>query len=333
MARYLLLKQGGLSTADVVDSTGSYGAFVDAKSALAGYKFRVFLSAAASLDDQVASIGQEALCWFMKTPTLPGNPRVCVPWDIGSAPDYPSAASPSAFTLSPVVDGSFKVSRTRIAIVRNNVRVNFDWDPRTNTLWRSGLHHRYREPDLLVVRQLHDRRDAGHGGGGERPELRAAGAGLEPADGQGWRDGELDLTRFFDLRNEPRIVTGFEILLSGLRPESRARRQVRLRLGRAHRLPEGGLRWVVGRQGVPRHDREACQGRRHALLGHGGRGLDAPGDPLPAGPGDLTNGRRTVRRRTGRPPRVSPGRARGHEPPRQARPLCIRPASGRCGDE
>lgn len=135
MVRYLLKRWCAVGAGELTESAGDFGAFPDARDTLSGYKFRTIISQKSEAADHIQAIGNEALCWFMRSPTLPGAPWVAVPWEMGSPVDYRSTASPFIFERSRahVVEGSFSPGVTRISLVANSIRVNYDWDPRTNT--------------------------------------------------------------------------------------------------------------------------------------------------------------------------------------------------------
>lgn len=135
IVRYLLKRWCGVSAGEIVENSGDFGAFPDAKTALTTYQFRTILSQRASAYDHIRAIGAESLCWFKRCPTLPGAPFVAVPWELGSAVDYRTVSEPFVFyrTRAHVVADSFEVGYTGISDVANSVRVNYDWDPRTNT--------------------------------------------------------------------------------------------------------------------------------------------------------------------------------------------------------
>ncbi len=135
MVRYLLRRWSGIPSGQIVETPDQFGAFPDAKAELAGYKFRALFSRQVSLEEHIAQIESEALCSFMRTPTEPSSPFVAVPWNIGQPVNYRSAAVPFIFSRKKahVVQGSFSAGTTRITLVANTVRVNYDWDPRTDT--------------------------------------------------------------------------------------------------------------------------------------------------------------------------------------------------------
>lgn len=135
MVRYLLREFGGLTSGDIVESTGEFGSFATARSALNAYKFLVHLTDRVDVDRAIARIGYESLCWFKRTPTRAGAPFTAIPWDVGASVNYRSAAEPFIFRrhANHVVEESFDPGQGKITLIRNAVRVNYDWDPRTNS--------------------------------------------------------------------------------------------------------------------------------------------------------------------------------------------------------
>ncbi len=136
MVRYLLRRWCDEPSSAITETSGDFGSFVDAKAALAGYQFRTIVSKQSEAADHIAAIGAEALCWFKRTPTVSGAPWVAVPWEMGSPVDYRSVAEPFTFYRTGrghVVEKSFTTATTRISQIANTIRVNYDWDPRTNT--------------------------------------------------------------------------------------------------------------------------------------------------------------------------------------------------------
>ena len=129
------LRLSGVPSGEITTTTNVFGSFADAKTALPGYKFLVPLTkqrpAAAFLED----IGGQTLCWFRRRGTQPTAPFVALPWDIGLTHDYRSTADPFVFarTTPWMREGSLRRFRTRISDVVNRLRVNFDWDARTNS--------------------------------------------------------------------------------------------------------------------------------------------------------------------------------------------------------
>ena len=135
MVRYLLKRWCSVPADQITETAGDFGCFSDAKTTLASYKFRTILSQKSEASDHIQAIGYESLCWFKRSPTLPGAPWVAVPWEMGSPVNYRSASEPFTFyrARAHVVEGSFSAGVTRISMVANTIRVNYDWDPRTNT--------------------------------------------------------------------------------------------------------------------------------------------------------------------------------------------------------
>lgn len=135
VVRHLLRTQCGVAAGEIVENSGDFGAFPDAKTTLLSYRLRAILSSRQPAREHIRQIGEECLTSFVRCPTLPGAPWVAIPWEMGSDVDYRSASDPFVFYRSRnhVVEGSFQVGFGKISDVANTLRVNYDWDPRTNS--------------------------------------------------------------------------------------------------------------------------------------------------------------------------------------------------------
>lgn len=131
----VLRNVAGVSGGEIVTTTGEFGSFSDAKTRLASYKMVMSLAREQLVDSFLQTMSAEVLCWFRRRGTKIGSPFVAIPWDVGLSVDYRTSGDPFTFarTTPWMRQGSLERFRTRISDVVNRVRVNFDWDPLTNT--------------------------------------------------------------------------------------------------------------------------------------------------------------------------------------------------------
>ncbi|OFV79345.1 MAG: hypothetical protein A2W26_00030 [Acidobacteria bacterium RBG_16_64_8] len=133
LAHWSLRQLGGMTATEITTGAGSFGSFVDLRTSLLGYKMLSLLAQDQDLEDWIASIGREALIWFFRRNTLPNQPWVGVPWDVGSPVNYRSATDEYLFGSNRMEVDSLSAGMTSVSRVRNVVRVNYDWDPRLNS--------------------------------------------------------------------------------------------------------------------------------------------------------------------------------------------------------
>jgi hypothetical protein len=126
----------GVPAGEVSASPGIFGSFADAKTAVGlNYKMLVPLTKQTNAAQFLDDLGSQSLCWFRRRGTEATAPFVALPWEVGLSPDYRTPADPFVFakTTPWMREGSLKRFRTRISDVINCLRVEFDWDARTNT--------------------------------------------------------------------------------------------------------------------------------------------------------------------------------------------------------
>jgi hypothetical protein len=118
---------GGVTEAEI--ATGSdLGSFTAAKTALSGYKIFGAIDREQRLEDWVAEIARQILCWFPRKTGALNSPFCAIPWDPGTAANYRTEADPTIFTRGMIEKGSLKIGRTDVEDVANVIRVNFDYD-------------------------------------------------------------------------------------------------------------------------------------------------------------------------------------------------------------
>ena len=129
------LQAAGVPGGEITTATNTFGSFADAKSHLVTYKMLVHLTRQANADKFLQEMSDQSLCWFRRRGTQPTSPFVALPWDIGLTPNYRTGSDLFTFarTTPWMRQGSLRRFRTRVSDVVNRLRVDFDWDPRTNT--------------------------------------------------------------------------------------------------------------------------------------------------------------------------------------------------------
>lgn len=135
MAHWALAELGGVSSSLIAVTSGEFGSFEDARTALPNYNFACQISKGENLESWLEQLGDQALVWFFKRTTQPGAPWVAIPWDAGASQDYREASDLVAFnaTGSFVVRDTLRVDRTPERSIVNDLRVNYNYDPRTRT--------------------------------------------------------------------------------------------------------------------------------------------------------------------------------------------------------
>jgi hypothetical protein len=130
---YLLRDMGGAAANEITTATDTFGSFTDCRTTLANYRMLTYLGGVRDLNDIRGNIARQFLIWFYRRNVAENQPWVAIPWELGGSVNYRTAAGPFYFNDTHIARGSLKATTSSISAVRNRVRVNFDYDPRTNT--------------------------------------------------------------------------------------------------------------------------------------------------------------------------------------------------------